>query len=169
MNTNLDINTPKGRAAAVDQERAAYIVFRDANTTFYPTDDHGAAKVDGIIVRNGFIQGVVEIKSRNMRLSQLLTEFRSEWLLTMEKLEDIARASALLGAPGYGLLYLVPDHKVLAARLSDKDGVIVCNYRIDRTLTQATCNGGCATRDNAFISMEHSKIYTDPNPQPELP
>lgn len=164
MAAPLDINTENGRAAAGFQQEAASIVWAgNPFFTFIPTDDTGPARVDGVLVRGGErLAGVVEIKSRACTYEQFSGEFREDWLLSEEKLRDVAVASRLLGVPGYGVLYLPNSGLCLVTRLCDSDGSIVCNYRVDRTQTQATCNGGTARRLNAFIDMRNAKRYRKP-------
>jgi len=48
---------------------------------------------------------------------------------------------------------LVEDDLLLVQKIVDKDGNVVGNIRLEKTTTQATVNGGIATRTNAFIDM----------------
>lgn len=159
MNQTLDINTIRGRIAAEDQRAAAEIVCGGSSCQFFHTDDTGPAKVDGIIVRNGVVCGVAEIKTRENTLEDLMGQWKGEWLLTYQKLLDVAGVSQLLAVPGYGMLYLPNSSCVLVTQLTNRAGLITCNPRIQRTTTQATCNGGKADRQNAFIDMRNASIY----------
>lgn len=161
MNAALDINTPKGREAAADQQRATDLVFKNsAAHSFIHTAMDDAAAVDGFIVKDGIAVGVAEIKSRyDMNYAQLMMERDGEWLLTHQKLLDLQRVSQLLRLPGYGFIYLKQDEMVLAVQLTNSNGDIVCKYRVENTATQRTINGGTAHRDNAFIDVSKSRIY----------
>jgi hypothetical protein len=161
---SLDINTPRGQVAAADQIRAAEIVFggesqRAAGFSFIHTQTDEASAVDGFIVKDGMIAGLAEIKSRDMTYEQLMGPFKGEWLLTMQKLSDIAHLSKLLRVAGYGLVYCVPSNLVLGVLLTSKQGLIECTYRTENTTTKESCNGGSAQRLNAFIQMKNARIY----------
>ena len=158
--TTLDINSPRGRIAAADQLRAVEIVFGGANGfNFFSTATDDAAAIDGFVVFRGIINAVAEIKSRECTYENLMGPFKGEWLLSHQKLLDVQAISRLLRIPGYGFLFLVPSDMVLAVRLTGNDGTITCSYRVESTVSQATCNGGQAYRKNAFISVVSAKIY----------
>lgn len=162
MNPSLDINSPRGRKAADDQMHATNIVFgKSPDFAFVHTQTDNAAAVDGIIVKNGFASGIAEVKSRDMTFERLMGEFVGEWLLTLQKLKDMADVSRLLCLPGYGMLYLVPSRVVLVVQLTAATGQIVCRYRTDVTETQKTCNGGKVVRENAYIQMRTAKVYRE--------
>lgn len=142
MNGALDILTPRGRIAAQDQLEAAEIVFRHSTNIWFvhtPTDD--AAAVDGFVIKDGFAVAIAEIKSRDNTLEEMMGEFNGEWLLTYQKLLGIQTISRLMLIPAFGFVYLKPSACVLAIRLTDANGLIVCSHHEKRTKTQATCNG----------------------------
>ncbi len=163
MTAGLDINSARGRVAAADQLRATQIVFtRSARFTFLQTDNRDKAAADGFITRDGFIIGVAEVKSRpGLTIEKMMGEFHGEWILTNQKLLDIQTISRLLAIPGYGLVYLPDSRLVLLVDLIDKDGLIICKHREAMTTTQATCNGGLATRKNSYIDLTKAKIYRE--------
>jgi hypothetical protein len=141
MNGALDILTPRGRIAAQDQLEAAEIVFRHSTNIWFvhtPTDD--AAAVDGFVIKDGFAVAIAEIKSRDNTLEEMMGEFNGEWLLTYQKLLGIQTISRLMLIPAFGFVYLKPSACVLAIRLTDANGLIVCSHHEKRTKTQATCN-----------------------------
>lgn len=160
MNGAIDILTPRGRIAAQDQLEAAEIVFRHSTNIWFvhtPTDD--AAAVDGFIIKDNCAHALAEIKSRDNTLEDMMQKFGGKWLLTHQKLLDIHALSRLMRIPAFGFVYLKPSACVLAVRLTDKTGLIVCRYKILATETAATCNGGLARRENAFIDVSQAKIY----------
>lgn len=162
MSQTLDINTERGRLAAADQLRATEIVFgSDHEFAFLSTAMTGAAAADGFIVKSGTVTGIAEVKSRDMDYAKLFGGFKAEWLVSFQKLLDVQSLSKLLRIPSYGLLYLVPSAMVLVVRFTDSSGDIVCQYRVEETKTKASCNGGQAIRENAFIKMDKAKIYKE--------
>lgn len=162
MNASLDINTPRGKIAASDQERATQIVFgNNPKFQFIQTPLDDSAAVDGFIVSAGIVTGVAEVKSRDMDYATLMHEFKCEWLITYQKLLDLQSVSRLLKLPGYGLLYVKHSALVLVVTVCDASGDFCCRMRLQRTETQATCNGGLANRENAFIDMRGAKIYRE--------
>lgn len=155
----LDINTPRGRRAAQDQARALDIVATTTGLVFAATDDTERAIVDAVAIKAGRIVAVVEVKSREMTAQTLRGAFGNRWLVTLDKIITAAQVAEALRVPLIGLLYLVPDNLVLSIRLSGKDGQLVCDYSVQKTATQATCNGGTAIRQNAFINMAAARQY----------
>lgn len=160
-NLSLDINTPQGRIHAAQQEEAANIVFKNGPNRFLHTRTNQSSFVDGVIADpDGYICGIAEIKARpKMTKSQLFGEFRGEWLITMNKVNFLASSCVIFCVPGYGMLYLVPEETVLMIKICEPSGLYCCDIRHERTVTQATCNGGTAFRDNAFIQMNTAKAY----------
>ena len=117
--------------------------------------DGAEAPVDGILVKTGTTEifRVAEVKCRKMTMRDLFHKFDGTWLITHQKIKDLAEAARLYGVPGTGLMYLVPDKLVLAVKICDHKGQFVHDFQVKKTLTQATVNGGKAIRDNAFIPM----------------
>lgn len=113
------------------------------------------AAIDGMLVKAGTtrIMRVVETKCREMTMQDLFGRFGGTWLITHQKIKDLAVAAKIFGVPGTGLLYLVPDKLVLAVKICDSEGRFVHDFQVKRTATQATVNGGVACRDNAFVPM----------------
>lgn len=161
MNSRLDITTERGKKAFEDQLEAMKIVFKHSqgNHFFAHTAGDDAAPIDGFVIKDGFVLAAAEVKSRDMSHGQLFGQFKGEWLLTLAKLHDMAKLSGILRIPGYGFLYLMPSRMVLAQKLCNDKGEIICEYRTEQTETQATCNGGKANRLNAFIQMQSARTY----------
>jgi hypothetical protein len=156
----LDILTERGRVAAQLQIEAGRIVAEATRTCVYHTPTEGPAAVDAVITFGNKIIAVAEIKSRSdMTLEQLQTARGNEWLVTAEKIRQLSAASKMLGVPGYGLLYLPRSGVVLSVKLCEEDGTITSNYRVARTQTQRTINGGTISRVNAFIDVSSAQLY----------
>lgn len=141
------------------QERRAASLFESATGCRYistPKDE--PALVDAVLMKGDQLVAVVETKCRDIDRKTFEGPFDNEWLITFEKVvrsRDIANA---LGVPLVGFLYLVKDDVLLVKRLSNPDGSVV-PFRVETTETQATVNGGTATRGNAFIRMNGAKVY----------
>jgi hypothetical protein len=150
---NLDINTTKGQIS-LSQEEQMLDTLRLAypDHQFYSTPKQKAAPYDGIIVQDDVIAGIYESKCRNLTRAQL-RGYDDQWILTAAKfLKCIERAREIF-VPFYAFVYLVPDRTVLVLQITDEHGNILPEYTIEKTETQATCNGGTALRDNAYIDV----------------
>jgi hypothetical protein len=82
-----------------------------------------------------------------------------EWLVTMDKIEHAKAASAALCVPLYGFLFLVDEGLLLTQKITDESGQYCVRFRVDRTETQRTVNGGSIVRCNAFIDMSNAKEW----------
>ena len=155
----LDINTERGRKAALLQAKALSIVSDACGIKFITTSDIDSAFIDAMAINNkNEVQAVAEVKSRDMTQIQL-AKFKNEWLVTYEKILHGAKVAQYLRVPFVGILYLIPDNKVLTVVIADKSGELVVPMRIDRTETQKTINGGKIMRTNAYINMDGAKVY----------
>ena len=156
----LDILTPKGRET-VQQEAEAVELFlsQTEGWEWKDTSKGGTAIIDGLLFKDGVLQGVVETKCRSCELITFQTSFRGEWLITMKKIEEARSCAALLHVPLFGFLYLTPSKILLTKKITSPDGDYVCKFRVDQTETQRTCNGGTATRANAFIDMSDARQF----------
>lgn len=125
---------------------------------YVKTPKDSPAGVDAVLMKGDCLVGVSEMKCRQMTTEQLMGEYRGEWLVTYSKLEKLSSAARLLGVPGVGLLYLVPEKKLLSVRICNEDGLFIPGIRVERTATQATVNGGTAVRENAYVSVADAKV-----------
>lgn len=153
----MDILTPKGQKT-LEQEAEAIKIFEN-NFYFHRfihTAKHKPLDFDGLVLEGNDLQAIVEIKCRQMTEQHFRQNFKAEWLITLDKVTRCAAAAKLIGVPLSGWLYLVPDKVLLMRRLADSDGNII-DMRHETTTTQATVNGGTATRLNAYIDMSNAK------------
>jgi Holliday junction resolvase len=156
---SLDVNTPMGQFYVAKESVAITILEKhNPGVKYIHTPSESSSVVDLLAIRNGNLSAIGEVKSRNMTEAQLQT-FDGEWLVTFEKLQEGARVAKALRVPFYGVLHLIPEDKVLVKRLADEDGQLLAKMRIERTQTQATCNGGQKIRTNAYIDMKGAKVY----------
>lgn len=161
MTGHLDINTPNGQAALVQERRliqSAVAVMPDVCVA--ETKKKLPASVDGVLFSKGEIVGVYESKVRALTLDQLRTQFNDEWLVTYEKICEGAQAARLLRVPYFGFLYLTLDNVGLGLRIADEAGQFLPRIRLERTVTQRTCNGGKALRTNAYIDVSRAQPFS---------
>ena len=157
---SLDILTPRGQKTLSDEMAAASIFERGTGLEYYRTPDNRPAKVDAVITKMGHIAGVVETKCRyQLTRASLRDGWKDEWLVTMDKIEHAKAAAAALCVPLYGFLYLVDEGLLLTQRITDESGQYCVRFRVDRTETQRTVNGGSVVRCNAFIDMSNAKEW----------
>lgn len=158
----LDINTPKGQAT-LKQEREAIRLLRkhcpDLRYTHTPKETESV--IDGIIVDAKSCNQLylVEMKCRNMTFQQFSCEYDSNWLVTYDKIEAARRLSESLVLPFHGYLYLLPERKLLVKELYVPKRGWQASFAVRKTVTQATCNGGKANRDNAYIDMTGARVF----------
>lgn len=156
---SLDINTPKGEATKAQADRAAALFEkRHPEYQFAKTPAHRPADIDGFIhARNGgALAAIAEIKCRSMDLARFVLEFECRWLITKDKLDRGRDMAMRLGVHMTGLLYLVPDDRLLVQRIFHADGTNATDIEYRETLTQATVNGGSARRVNAFVLVKEA-------------
>ena len=154
---SLDINTPRGQESR-RQEHDAVALWQGCNPgwAYAPTDKDSPCPVDGILINGNGIAALVETKCRIVDERAFFNDFKGEWLVTFAKLEKGKQLAHGLGIPLVGFLYLVPSQVLLVRKLAE-DGEFIVPMRIDNTITQATINGGAATRCNAYIDMTGTK------------
>jgi len=158
---SLDIKTAKGQATLKQEERAIQI-YEDLNPhghKFVETKKDSPAVVDGFLLKNNIIVGVVESKCRNMRYRELFENYGGDWLVTEEKINRARHLATELCVPLYGFLYLVPNDRLLVKMICDDRGYLTAPYRVEASETQRTVNGGTIIRNNAYINMENSDSY----------
>lgn len=157
----LDILTERGQETVQQEADAVALFNRSTNGWEWKhTSKEGTAIVDGLLFQAGVLSGVVETKCRTCDLTTFRNQFKNEWLITFQKIEDAKRCATLLAVPLYGFLYLTPCKTLLMQKISDEEGQFTCQFRVEQTVTQRTVNGGSAIRSNAFISMKHAKEFT---------
>lgn len=156
----MDILTAKGQET-VEQEQQAIRIFEENYYfhRFIHTAKNKPIAFDGMVVEGNDLQAIVEVKCRQMTESEFRTRFEAEWLVTYDKILRCAEAAKVIGVPLVGWLYLVPDKVLLMKTIADDKGNII-DLKTEETKTQATVNGGSATRLNAFINMSAAKRIT---------
>ena len=150
----LDINTPKGQDT-LDRERRAIEIWHShyPHLVYVETPKEKAGRVDGILVQDNVCRAVVETKCRVIPTQKFDEMYGEQWLVTYHKLEQGKLISEALNVPFLGFLYLAMDDVLLWAKLWDPEYGWVRSFKVQRTETQATVNGGKVWRDNAYIDM----------------
>jgi len=151
----LTVNTEKGREW-VEHEREAIERFcsRHSGYAFSETPKRRPASVDGVFSKDGKLVAVCEVKVRELTLRRLQREFENTWLVSSEKLDRGREAGKLLSIPFVGLLYLLPEKRLLALRITEHDGKWSLDFERRRTFTQRNINGGSVQRLNAFLPLD---------------
>jgi len=156
----MDILTQLGVESREWEGEAMAVWHRNSTSRLLETPKDRPARVDGIAVVDGTIKAVYEIKCRKMTLDKLTFDYKSEWLITADKIMaciDVARG---LQVPFLGILYLVPDKKLLHKTIWRPHEGIVAAMKVRDTETMKTINGGVITRQNAFIDMSDATVLS---------
>jgi len=158
----MDILSAKGQATLPDEQRAKEIFLLN-----YPryrcveTPKDRPADVDAFLVLDHAIKAIVETKCRyDCDLEKFRGAYGNEWLVTFDKLEKARTIARSLCVKVIGFLYLKQSDILLVQEIVNADGLYVPSIRLDSTTTQATINGGSATRTNAYIKMDGSVLIT---------
>ena len=154
----MDILTEKGQETKRQEDEAVALWHTMyPNLRYIETPKERPASVDGLIVKDGIIQAVVETKCRQCSVVEFSVTWESKWLVTAEKIKKGAHIAQELCVPFVGFLYL-PEAKILMFKtLWHPDKGWVADLIEKETRTQATVNGGSIVRLNAFIDMSDAK------------
>ena len=158
----LDINTPRGQSALAYERECIELFCRlYPDYRFLETDKREPAAIDGFFYlhREQWVDCAVEVKTRDMTTEQLMCDYGNEWLLTHDKVLRGQQISELICSPFVGMLYLIPEKKILTIKITDNRGKFLLDFDVRRTKTKANINGGETVGDNAFIPMEKAKEH----------
>jgi hypothetical protein len=154
----LDIGTPRGQQTLADElDAVAIYESHYPQCRYIHTPKKEPADIDGLIVGrlDASLVCITETKCRyDTTLERFADVYNAEWLVTFTKIINGIRVGEALCVPFYGFLYIVPDRALLMRRIwSPQNGLEFARLVVRKTKTQATCNGGEAVRDNAFLEM----------------
>ena len=158
----LNVETPKGQQAILDAEDAIDIWHRNnPQIRFIFTPQNKPAVVDGCLYVGETLFGIGEIKCRyDMDTYELKCQRRNEWLVTYSKVTRSARLAEALGVPLWGFLYLHADKTLFVIVITNSNGVITCDLRMEETKTKNNINKEKdVIRENAFILMDKAMTY----------
>lgn len=111
--------------------------------------DAPACGIDGMFVRDGRLWRVAEVKARDLAIADLRS--LGSYLVTFDKLVGGRAIGARLGVD-FVLIVGLRDALVWWW-IADARGEWRAQLSVDRTTTQANCNGGEVERANAYISL----------------
>ena len=169
MNQSLDCNTPRGKIYIEKQLSCHTRIENALNCEIISTDIKSSSDIDALIVKEKRLIGLAEVKSREMSvgadLKKLIYEGREydSYLITYEKLEKLKNLCEVLKVPGFLFVSLLASNKIAMWKICDNEGVYCVEMKKERTKTQATCNGGTAFRENAYLSLNSMKILKENN------
>jgi hypothetical protein len=158
----MDILSAKGQLTIPDEQRAKEIFLLNyPRYRYVETPKDRPADVDAFLVLDHAIKAIVETKCRyDCDLEKFRGAYGNEWLVTFDKLEKARTIARSLCVKVIGFLYLKQSDILLVQEIVNADGLYVPSIRLDATTTQATINGGSATRTNAYIKMDNSVLVT---------
>ena len=169
MNSSLDCNTPRGQIYIEKQLSCHNRIENALNCEIICTDIKSSSDIDALIVKEKKLIGLAEVKSREMSINpkskKLIYEGKEydSYLITFEKLEKLKNLCERFKVPGFLFVSLLVADKIAMWKICDNDGEYCVDMGIERTKTQATCNGGVALRENAYLSLNSMKILKENN------
>jgi hypothetical protein len=158
----LDCNTPQGRKHIAEQNAIITKVCECWGCQSLITPDDKDSPVDVMFSRDGRIVAVAEIKSRPDLTLDTLKSFAPPtdgYLITLRKLQEGVAVGVNLRVPYYVFVGLAGG-VVVYWRISDEQGTMTVRHTVARTKTKATCNGGVAYRENAYLKLDGMQFVT---------
>lgn len=151
MRKPLAVHSKAAKPFNSAERRLSSALAKRYGVTLVPT---GAphAPVDAIWVRKGSCVGCSEHKVRQITREEIRL-MGDTYLITEQKLFDGAELAGLLGVPFYIAALLLPDNTAYVWKVTDDHGVPQFTWDAKLTTTQETCEGGTATRVNAYLPM----------------
>ena len=156
---NLDCETDTAIPFMEGENAASEQMRNELGWTAVLKSEEKAANVDRIALNGeGAMCAAFEVKSRQMSLGQLRT-FGS-YLVTQDKLIALSNVCKSLAIHGYLAVYLMQSNTVAYWHVCNKGGEMLIRFESAVTKTQATCNGGEAERENAYLSLDSMKLIS---------
>ena len=155
----MDVDTERGQSA-LRLEREAVRKFTTVHQgyDFIETPKDKPALVDGVFAEGGVVRAVVEVKVRKLTRRRL-RELGDTWLSAMTTLDAGRAASFILGAPFVGMLYLIPEKRLLTLKITNDKGHWALDFEKKETTTQKSINGGEAVRLTAYLPLATAKEH----------
>lgn len=157
----LDCNTDRGRLFIARQHE---IINRCApmwESRAVLTPDDRESPVDAMFYRGDLLTACAEVKARDMTEHDLVHRYRS-YLVTYDKLDRGRAIAKSLCVPYLLIVGLWPERLIVWWKVADSGGRWLVPFVQERTATQATCNGGTATRVNAYVGLESMRRLDSP-------
>ena len=145
---SLDVLTDKGKKYKAHEDETARMICAKLNciSVECPSAD---APIDRVFTRDGKVVALAEIKSREMSLDEL-REYGS-YLVTYKKILMGVGIAQELGVPFFLFVRLLKSGQIVYWQI---DTDTLRDVEVRETKTQATCNGGSAIRDNAYLPLD---------------
>ena len=141
-----------------EQDAIQSFLARYPDFDFIETPKDRPADIDGFLVKGAALVCGVEVKCRMMTLKDLMGKYQGTWLITNDKIDRGIALCRSCGVDFNGFLYLVPESRLLLVPIWSYEKGLICKMTIEQTETQATVNGGIATRLNAYIDVTAAKV-----------
>lgn len=159
MTTALDCEHGHGPAAIAAQRRLARTVAAlwHGELAELPS----ASSIDALFTREGVLLSIAEIKVRAMTWRELVA--LGSLVITFDKLQR-GRALARALAVPFDVFAGLADGAIVWFRVADATGAwALTPPRIARTVTAKSCNGGTATRANAYLDVRAARLLRPPS------
>lgn len=152
----LDVRTEKGRQAEMLARQAVLKLQKPGQTfAWYPENNY--YPVDGFIVQGNDITALFECKAREMAYSGGKLKYKGRsydsLILSESKILNGAKMAKEMCLDFYLVAYMTLSSHCLIFKLYDSKKDSVIDYEAKTIKTQATVNGGEATRSNAFLKV----------------
>ena len=148
----LDCQTKKGQGYIRHENwTSSWIESRAQGKTKLVEFDSLTSSADRFAISNsGLKQALIEIKARNMNKDTFVNRFKSEYMISEDKINRCRKISIEYKIPFFVFVNMIEDDFVLRIKVFNKDGDFVCPHRIENRRTQSTCNGG-TKYDNVYL------------------
>ena len=155
----LASETKKGEAYILKEKVLADHIAREFNAQAVELGN-ATTTVDRMFIRDNKVVSVVEIKHREMSLTDLM-KFGT-YLISYDKIINGVAISELLHVPFFVFAYLIHSGDLVYFKISDETGKDICDYVVERSETKADCNGGNAVRENAYLYLDKMVVMYAP-------
>lgn len=148
----LDCQTRRGKHyISYENWTAEWIENRSEGKTKLVKFDELTSSADryAISTKSGAKQALIEIKARNMDKSTFVNQFKSEYMISADKVNRCKKIAQEHKIPFFIFVNMIKDDYIIRIKAIDKNGVF-CEHRIENRTTQSTCNGG-TKYDNVFL------------------
>jgi hypothetical protein len=128
---------------------------------FSQTAESQHSCADGFLLHRAelTLDAMFEVKCRDMSPDDFKYSFKSEWLVSYQKMEACRLITMRLKVPFIMTLRLLNGNLVLVQQIWDSNGNLNTGIRLAQTTTQKNVNGGIASRPNAYIDMRDADVF----------
>lgn len=169
----LDINTERGQETARQELEAAALFEKSfPGVAYIHTPKRKPADYDSVLVKSGAIIAVVAMRccAKYDLATFRSNRFGNKLLISFHKLLKGVDAARINCVPFTVMVYFPTDRVLLCQRVWEPEAGFKVGFRVEKTKTQATVNGGEAIRDNAYIDMDSAaELRGEPDPESKEP